>query len=247
MAITLQPSPGGMIHSTPRATPGRPRTPRRPEGGASTRGVAVGPASAGASCLVVPDLRDEAGAARGGPGALRRRGALLLGAAALLTLGACEALTGPSELERSIAKEQEVIAAYSEHVPKVDALQREFASVWREAHELKDVRDYRDALESRVVPALTAYVEAARAMPTGSDELRAIHEVLVGAYEEAHAAFKVFAEEVDHDTIEEGYQKVLDSMDGVKRAEVEYLDRLKSYYARHRVDLVLTPPAERQP
>ena len=41
---------------------------------------------------------------------------------ALLASSACELINGPSELERQIAAEQQVIAAYSADVPRVMAV-----------------------------------------------------------------------------------------------------------------------------
>ncbi|MCA9515602.1 MAG: hypothetical protein KC635_11720 [Myxococcales bacterium] len=157
------------------------------------------------------------------------------------TAPACESITGPSELQRKIAHEQEVIAAYSAEVAKVDALQRRFVEAWKAANEQKELKAYRDALEGQVLPALDAYVKAAEAMPTGSPELAEIHKGLVDAYRGARESFQGFTSELSEANVESGYKALLEKMDAVKKAEAAYLEKLKLYYAKNQVDLVPAP------
>lgn len=174
--------------------------------------------------------------------------ALFAAALPVAAAPACESITGPSELQRKIAHEQEVIAAYSAEVARVDALQKRFVEAWKAANELKELKGYRDALEGQVLPALDAYVAAAEAMPTGSPELAEIHKGLVDAYRGAREAFGSFTAELSEANVESGYKSLLEKMDGVKKAEASYLERLKLYYAKNQVDLVPapeTPPATR--
>ncbi len=166
---------------------------------------------------------------------------LALALAGAASLGGCEAITGPSELERKIAAEQEVIAAYSAKVLEVDALQKAFVADWTKANEHKDLKVYKEDLEANVLPALQRYVEAAEAMPTGSEELAGIHAGLVAAYKSAQAEFVAFVAGLTEANCEQGHQAVLAKMDEVKQAEAAYLDRLRTYYAKNRVDLVKEP------
>ena len=151
--------------------------------------------------------------------------------------GACDAINGPSELERQIASEQEVIKAYSADVDKVDALQRTFVEAWKKANEKKDLKVYKDDLAANVLPALDAYVKAAAAMPVKSPELEAIHKPLVAAYQAAQAELVRFSGAVTEANVDAEYAKVLAAMDEVKKAEAVYLDKLKTYYAKNRVEL----------
>ncbi|MCC6624488.1 MAG: hypothetical protein IT385_24790 [Deltaproteobacteria bacterium] len=155
--------------------------------------------------------------------------------------GACDVINGPSELERQIAAEQEVIKAYSADVDKVDALQRAFVESWKKANEKKDLKVYKDDLAANVLPALDAYVKAAGAMPTRSPELDSIHKPLVAAYQAAQAELVRFSGAVTEDNVDAEYAKVLAAMDEVKKAEGVYLDKLKTYYAKNRVELRQAP------
>lgn len=156
-------------------------------------------------------------------------------------LAGCDAINGPSELERQIAAEQEVIRAYSAEVDKVDALQKGFVEAWKKANEKKDLKVYKDDLTANVLPALDAYVKAAAAMPTKSAELEAIHKPIVAAYQAAQAELVRFTGAVTEGNLDAEYAKVLDAMDKVKKAEAGYLDKLKTYYAKNRVELKPAP------
>ena len=157
---------------------------------------------------------------------------------ALLASSACELINGPSELERQIAAEQQVIAAYSADVPRVDGLQQAFLGAWARAPELKDFKAYKDALEAQVLPALDAYFTAVEKMPTGSPALADIHKGLLDALRAAHEGFRSFVATLAEDNVEAGYAQVLTRMDAVRQARERYLERLKTHYAKHRVDLV---------
>lgn len=155
----------------------------------------------------------------------------------MLVASGCDAINGPSELERQIAKEQDVIRRYSSEVDRVDALQKAFVDAWKKANEKKDLKLYKDDLTTNVLPALKAYVTTAAAMPTGSEELAKIHAPLVAEYQKAQAALETFTSIVTEQNLDVEYAKVLAAMDLVKKAEVQYLKDLQLYYARNRVEL----------
>lgn len=149
----------------------------------------------------------------------------------------CDVINGPSELERQIAKEQEVIRAYSAEVDRVDTLQKQFVEAWKKANEKKDLKLYKDDLTTNVLPALDAYVKGAAAMPTTSAELQKIHTPLVTAYQSAQTELVRFTGAVTEQNLDAEYAKVLAAMEAVKKAEVAYLKDLQLYYARNRVEL----------
>lgn len=157
---------------------------------------------------------------------------------ALLLAPACDLINGPSELERKIAAEQQVIAAYSAEVPKVDQRQQAFLEAWTRAHTLKDFKAYKEALEVNVLPALDAYVAAAEAMPAGSEELARIHRVMLDALVAAKTSFHAYGAALTEENVEQGYAEVLTRMDAVRAARATYLEQLKTHYAKNRVDLV---------
>ncbi|MGM0576668.1 MAG: hypothetical protein ACQEXJ_13145 [Myxococcota bacterium] len=158
-------------------------------------------------------------------------------ALSVLAVG-CERMAGDSERERRVAAEQEAIEAYSEKVPQVDALQERFVEAWRKANEIKGLDAFKEAVESRVVPALEAYVAALKVMPTGSEELERIHGVVLEAYESATAAFRKFVDGLDDENVEARYKALLEAMDQVAAAEEAYREQLEAYYAQNRVELI---------
>jgi len=162
---------------------------------------------------------------------------VLISLVALVTTPACDLINGPSALERQIAAEQQVIKAYSAAVPQVDALQTAFLDAWKKANELKDLKAYKEALQTHVVPALGAYVKATEAMPTGSDELARIHKGMVDAIKKARDVFAGFADGLTEDTLESGYKDVLRAMSDISAARATYLEQLTTHYAKNRVDL----------
>jgi len=162
--------------------------------------------------------------------------------AVLLMLSAgCDQLFGPSELERQIGAEQSAIQVYSKEVPEVDALQAAFVAAWTEAAEIKDVAAFKEAFESGVTPALESYVKALGAMPTETDELTRIHEMMVTSYAGSVEALRRFTDELDADTIEERYVALLAHMDQILKGQEAYRDTLKIYYARNHVRLTSEP------
>lgn len=173
----------------------------------------------------------------------RRPDIVIASVFALVALGAagCEGITGPTEAERRIAAEQVVIKAYSDEVPKVDALLTTYLEAWKKANEKKDLKSYKDDLQANVLPALDRFVAAAEAMPIGSERLRAIHSPLVAAYRSAQAAHRTFLDKVTEATMDAEYAAVLEAMDAVTKAEDAYLTSLTSYYTEHRVDLQKGP------
>ena len=158
-----------------------------------------------------------------------------------VALSACEGITGPSEAERKIAAEQAVIKAYSDEVPKVDALLATFLAAWKTANEKKELKAYKEDIEANVLPALDRFVKAAEAMPAGSEQLKAIHGPLVGAYKAAQTAHLAFVKDVTEATMDAEYAKVLAAMDVVSKAEDAYLKALQAYYKENRVDLQQGP------
>lgn len=155
--------------------------------------------------------------------------------------GGCESVSQSSEAERRIASEQAVIKAYSDEVPKVDALLASFLAAWKTANEKKDLKSYKDDLQANVMPALDRFVRAAEAMPVGSTQLRAIHAPLVSAYQDARTAHQNFLKNVTEATMDAEYAKVLDAMEKVTKAEEIYLTSLQAYYKENRVDLQAGP------
>lgn len=154
---------------------------------------------------------------------------------------ACEGISGPSEREKKIAAEQALIKGYSTEVPKVDALLKQFLDAWKVANEKKDLKTYKDDLETNVLPALDRFVTAASAMPATSEELKAIHIPLVAAYKAAQTTLVNFTKVVTEATMDAEYAKVLGAMDEVKKAEETYLQKLQAYYKTYRVDLQQGP------
>ncbi|TNF31516.1 MAG: hypothetical protein EP329_12205 [Deltaproteobacteria bacterium] len=169
---------------------------------------------------------------------MKRISTLVAALVALASAPACDLINGPSELERQIAAEQEVIKAYSAAIPDVDALKQGFLDAWKSANELKDLKAYKDALQTKVVPGLTRYAEAMRDMPAGKGELADIHKGLVDAVEKARAAFASYADGVSEENFEAGYKDVLAAMEEVAAARATYIGKLEKHYARFRVDLV---------
>lgn len=162
-------------------------------------------------------------------------------ALACAVLGGCEGISQTSEADRRIAAEQAVIKAYSDEVPKVDALLSSFLEAWKKANEKTELKAYKEDLEANVLPALDAFVAAAEAMPLGSTQLKAIHAPLLSAYQDAREAHRNFLKNVTAQTMEAEYAKVLDAMDKVSKAEEIYLESLSAYYKENRVDLQKGP------
>jgi hypothetical protein len=162
-------------------------------------------------------------------------------AATLALSGGCEGISQRSETDRRIAAEQVVINAYSDEVPKVDALLETFLGAWKTANEKTDIKAYKEDIEANVLPALDAFVAAAEAMPLGSTQLRAIHAPLLSAYQDARTAHQAFLKNVTAQNMDAEYAKVLDAMDKVSKAEEIYLDSLHAYYKENRVDLQKGP------
>jgi hypothetical protein len=168
---------------------------------------------------------------------LRVVGALL----ALAALGACEEVKKGAEEEQKIAAEQAVIRAYAAKVPDVDQKLAAFLAAWERANEQRDLKALKDDLGANVKPAIIAHLQALAGMPTGSDELKRIHDPLVGAYREASAAFDTFIATVTDDTLDAEYAKLIAAMDKVSAAEDTYFAALKEHFAKHRMTLAPGP------
>lgn len=161
--------------------------------------------------------------------------------ATLIGLSGCEAISGPSELERQIALEQSAIMAYSGEVGQVDGLNRVFVDAWKKANEKKELKAYKDDLTTNVLPAAAAFLKALEGMPVSSEALKQIHTPLIAAYRGAIDALTKFTAVVTEATLDAEYAKVVESMETVKKADAVYVDALKTYYAKNRVDWVRGP------
>lgn len=161
--------------------------------------------------------------------------------AMLIGLSGCEAISGPSELERQIALEQSAIKAYSGEVAAVDGLNRVFVDAWKKANEKKELKAYKDDLTTNVLPAAAAFLKALEGMPVASEGLKQIHAPLIAAYRGAIDALTKFTTVVTEATLDAEYAKVVEAMETVKKADAAYVDALKTYYAKNRVDWVRGP------
>ncbi|MCB9727321.1 MAG: hypothetical protein H6744_00745 [Deltaproteobacteria bacterium] len=159
-------------------------------------------------------------------------------AAAVLCVTGCTRVSGDAERERRIAAEQRAIQEYSEKIPEVDKLQERFLVEWRKANEIRDLKAFKDALEAQVLPALDAYLATLKLLPARTEQLAAIHGVMVTAYTDAVAAFRTFVAGLTNDNVEARYRVLLDTMDAVGAAEQAYREKLETYYADNRVKLV---------
>ena len=153
-------------------------------------------------------------------------------------LSACDAVHRDTEAEQKIKEEQGLIQAYSKGVPAADLEQTQFVRAWEEANEIKSLKKFKEAMEERVVPRLTDYVNALGEMPTGTADLKKIHGAVVTSYSEAVIAFSVFVDGLSEENVEARYQDLLVAMDKVGADEKQYHAQLREYYARSRVRLV---------
>jgi hypothetical protein len=166
-------------------------------------------------------------------------------------LGACDAISGPSALEREIAVGQERIAAYSAAVPAVDAAAEAFAEAWQRAARHADPVVLRQDLKAHALPAGQALVAALRAMPTGDDALAAVHTPLVTAHEALVTALEAFVATPAADPLETTWAPVAAAEKALREAEVNYRRAVELHFTRFRAVLVApetsSPPAPPEP
>lgn len=153
-------------------------------------------------------------------------------------LTGCDEAEKANAQERAVEREQQAISDYSDQVPTVDALQERFTEAWRQANERRDVKELKDAIAGAVLPALEKYVAAMKAMPTASGALATIHKTLVDAHAARLESFRGFVENLTEKNLIEQYEALLEGYDELRAAEVSYRKELRSYYDRHRVNLV---------
>ncbi len=165
--------------------------------------------------------------------------ACTLGTAAISA--GCDRVTQQTEAQRLKLKEQNLIQAYSENVAAVDRLQTAFTDSWKTANEQTNIKDLKEAFDSRVLPALRAYVKALGEMPVGSEALTNIHDVLVRAYGDVQKVFEGFSKGLTEDNIIERHRGLLVATDKVHAAERKYYGDLKAYYSEFNVTLVEQP------
>ena len=168
---------------------------------------------------------------------------IVLSLVVAVTVVACNQVTEQTEQQRRTLAEQKIIQKYSDDVAQVDKLQKTFTDAWKAANEQTNIKDLKEAFESRVLPALESYVKALSAMPTESEDLEKIHKVLVDAYQDTLKAFKAFADGLTEDNIVERYKTLLGSTDKVHEAERTYFADLQTYYKKYNVNLVDQKPA----
>jgi len=162
-------------------------------------------------------------------------------AVALVGVGlapACNRVTEQTEAQRKKLEEQKLIQKYSDNVAKVDTLQKAFTDSWKTANEQTNIKDLKEAFDSKVLPALRSYVKALQDMPTESDALKKIHAILVGAYDKTLGVFEGFSKDLTEDNIIERHKALLAATDKVHEAERKYYADLKGYYSNFNVTLV---------
>jgi len=160
---------------------------------------------------------------------------------AAMGLAGCDALTGPSELERTIALEQRAIAAHAAEIPSVDVLARAFAEAWRRANNHRDLAVYRSDLNAHAIVAGRALLTGLDAMPLGSSDLKALHEPLITAYRRVIEALEAFVGGPPAAAFEGAYAPVLVAYEGLRAAESIYRRGIETWYAKNRMTLVAGP------
>jgi hypothetical protein len=167
----------------------------------------------------------------------------LVAVTCLACSASCERPQETSQEVSRISAGQEAIRRYSERVSEVDALQQRFTAAWRKANELADPKALKEAVDTQVLPALDGYTNGLKTMPTDTQDLALVHKILVDGMDSLGGAFRAFAEGLTGETRTTRYAELLTQMDALAKAEATYLEELKSYYAKHHVDLVPHPPA----
>jgi hypothetical protein len=90
-------------------------------------------------------------------------------------------------------------------------------------------------LKERYLPAFAAYLEAVRAVPTGTDRLRAIHGAYVKALERAHEAHASFQEQLTAASLQPGWAEVTRAKLAQAAAEERYQQDIAAYYRENDV------------
>ncbi len=166
----------------------------------------------------------------------------VLGLLGAVGLGACDAISGPSALEREIAVGQEQIAAYSAAVPAVAAAAAAFAEAWQRAARHADPVVLRQDLKAHAIPAGQALVAALRAMPTGDAALAKVHRPLVAAHEALLTALDGFVATPAAEPLETAWAPVAAAERALREAEVNYRRAIELHYTRFRAVLVAPAP-----
>lgn len=97
--------------------------------------------------------------------------------------------------------------------------------------------ELRTFLKERYLPAFAAYLEAVRAVPTGTDRLRAIHGAYVKALERAYEAHASFQEQLTAASLQPGWAEVTRVKVAQAAAEERYQRDIGAYYRQNDVKL----------
>jgi hypothetical protein len=169
--------------------------------------------------------------------AFRTRAVIALAAILAVTSApGCKKVQADRQLTAAEKQADAAIEKYSAASAQANAAHQAVLQSFEQANHASDLTVYKQALREKVLPAMDAFVERLKAMPTGTPELKRIHGELLKAYQTARSEIETFEHELEG---VDGLARFGDIRSRLQTGVRNYREALAAYYAANKRQLKL--------
>ena len=161
---------------------------------------------------------------------------LLLLVLTFAPVGGCKKVQADRQLTAAEKQADAAIEQYSAASAQANAAHQAVLQSFEQANHASDLTLYKQALRAKVLPAMDAFVERLKAMPTGTPELKRIHGELLSAYQTARGEMDTFERELEG---VDGLARFGDIRSRLQTGVRTYREALAAYYAANKRQLKL--------
>ena len=155
---------------------------------------------------------------------------------ALTSFGGCKKVQADRQLTAAEKAANSAIEKYSTASAAANAAHQSVLQSFEQANHASDLTLYKQALREKVLPAMDAFVERLKTMPTETPELKRIHGELLSAYQTARGEIDAFEKELQS---VDGLARFGDIRSRLQTGVRTYRESLAAYYAANKRQLKL--------
>ncbi len=148
--------------------------------------------------------------------------------------GGCKKVQADRQLTAAEKQANAAIEKYSAASAEANAAHQAVLQSFEQANHAGDITLYKQALREKVLPAMDAFVERLKKMPTETPELKRIHGELLEAYQQARGEIDAFERDLQG---VDGLGRFADIRGRLQTGVRGYREALAAYYAANKRQL----------
>ncbi len=155
---------------------------------------------------------------------------------AAFSAGGCKKVQADRQLSAAEKQANTAIEKYSAASAEANAAHQAVLQSFEQANHASDLTLYKQALREKVLPAMDAFVERLKKMPTETPDLKRIHGELLDAYQTARGEIEAFEKNLEG---VDGLARFGDIRSRLQTGVRTYRESLAAYYAANKRQLKL--------